>query len=124
MPLLFLGFLLVSVVWLLWAVWMVVWAIALLFWPVALLLGGVVLWRSQMRRWQRATVEGSPAPIRNGAFEVYRQETLRRLDEEQSRFREFLERLRKRKDKVEFDQFMAARRGRPLLGPQRDSPAA
>jgi hypothetical protein len=67
MPLLFLGFLLVSVVWLLWAVWMVVWAIALLFWPVALLLGGVVLWRSQMRRWQRATVEGSPAPIRNGA---------------------------------------------------------
>ena len=38
---------------------------------------------------------------------------LRRLEDEQREFREFLERLRMAKDKAEFDQFMAERRDRP-----------
>ncbi|MDP6709418.1 MAG: DUF2852 domain-containing protein, partial [Alphaproteobacteria bacterium] len=46
----------------------------------------------------------------NGAFDEYRDETLRRLEEEQRQFREFLERLRHAKDKAEFDQFMAEQR--------------
>jgi hypothetical protein len=37
---------------------------------------------------------------------------LRRLEDEQREFREFLERLRMAKDKAEFDQFMADRRNR------------
>ena len=45
----------------------------------------------------------------NRAFDDYRAETLRRLEEEQREFREFLERLRFAKDKTEFDQFMAER---------------
>ena len=49
----------------------------------------------------------------NRAFDEYRTETLRRLEEEQREFREFLERLRLAKDKAEFDQFMAERRNRP-----------
>ncbi len=49
----------------------------------------------------------------NRAFDDYRAETLRRLEEEQREFREFLERLRFAKDKTEFDQFMAERRNRP-----------
>jgi hypothetical protein len=48
----------------------------------------------------------------NRAFDEYRAETLRRLEEEQREFMEFLDRLRHAKDKVEFDQFMAER-GRP-----------
>ena len=44
------------------------------------------------------------------AFDEYRQETLRRLEEEQREFQEFLTRLRMAKDKTEFDQFMAERR--------------
>jgi hypothetical protein len=40
-------------------------------------------------------------------------ETLRRLEEEQQEFRDFLQRLRFAKDKTEFDQFMAERRARP-----------
>ena len=40
-------------------------------------------------------------------------ETLRRLEDEQREFREFLDRLRMAKDKSEFDQFMADRRNRP-----------
>jgi Protein of unknown function (DUF2852) len=55
----------------------------------------------------------SPPPSGNRAFDEYRTETLRRLEEEQREFRDFLERLRFAKDKTEFDQFMAERRDRP-----------
>jgi hypothetical protein len=46
----------------------------------------------------------------NRAFDEYRDETLRRLEDEQREFMEFLDRLRHAKDKAEFDQFMADRR--------------
>ena len=46
----------------------------------------------------------------NRAFDEYRAETLRRLEDEQREFLGFLERLRHAKDKAEFDQFMAERR--------------
>jgi hypothetical protein len=49
----------------------------------------------------------------NRAFDEYRTETLRRLEEEQQEFHDFLGRLRMAKDKAEFDQFMAERRSRP-----------
>ena len=49
----------------------------------------------------------------NRAFDEYRTETLRRLEEEQREFKEFLDRLRHAKDKAEFDQFMAERNRRP-----------
>jgi len=57
----------------------------------------------------------------NRAFDEYRTETLRRLEDEQREFRDFLERLRQAKDKAEFDQFMAERRNRP---PEQASPQA
>jgi hypothetical protein len=38
---------------------------------------------------------------------------LRRLEDEQREFRDFLARLRAAKDKTEFDQFMAERGNRP-----------
>jgi len=44
------------------------------------------------------------------AFEEYRQETLRRLDQEQKEFEAFVGHLRSAKGKAEFDQFMAERR--------------
>ena len=53
----------------------------------------------------------------NRAFDEYRSDTLRRLEEEQQEFREFLDRLRHAKDKVEFDQFMAERRNRSMPDP-------
>jgi hypothetical protein len=55
---------------------------------------------------------GSPSSG-NHAFDEYRADTLRRLEEEQREFREFLERLRFARDRAEFDQFMAERRNRP-----------
>ena len=50
-------------------------------------------------------------PSGSRAFEEYRADTLRRLEEEQRAFTEFLARLRFAKDKAELDQFMAERRG-------------
>lgn len=53
----------------------------------------------------------------NRAFDEYRQETLRRLEDEQKEFQDFLGRLRMARDKAEFDQFMADRRSNDA-GPQ------
>ena len=50
---------------------------------------------------------------RPAAFEEYRAETLRRLDQEQKEFETFIGHLRMAKDKAEFDQFMTERRTRP-----------
>jgi Protein of unknown function (DUF2852) len=58
----------------------------------------------------------------NHAFDEYRAETLRRLEEEQREFREFLDRLRFARDKTEFDQFMAERRARPAPPPPPSTP--
>ncbi len=55
------------------------------------------------------------APSGNAAFDDYRAETLRRLEEEQREFVEYLERLRRAKDKAEFDQFRAERRRGPIV---------
>jgi Protein of unknown function (DUF2852) len=55
----------------------------------------------------------NPASSGNRAFDDYRADTLRRLEEEQREFKEFLRRLRFAKDRAEFDQFMAERRDRP-----------
>jgi hypothetical protein len=84
-------------------------------------------WQHKMERmrrkmdWMRSRMAGGPwayAPSSgNHAFDEYRAETLRRLEEEQREFREFLERLRFAKDKTEFDQFMAERRNRPPQEP-------
>jgi hypothetical protein len=51
-----------------------------------------------------------PSTSGNLTFDEYRAETLRRLEQEQSDFQDFLGRLRMAKDKAEFDQFMAERR--------------
>jgi hypothetical protein len=57
-----------------------------------------------------------PRSSGNRAFDEYRAETLRRLEDEQREFHEFLARLRMAKDKAEFDQFMAERRNRNGAG--------
>ena len=63
--------------------------------------------------WQSRPAQGPgpQGPSGNRAFDEYRADTLRRLEDEQREFMEFLDRLRHAKDKGEFDQFMAERRG-------------
>jgi hypothetical protein len=102
------------------------------FWPLGLAVLVYTIWSGRMgcwkghARWQQgAHAMGSPGtwwqPQRssgNRAFDEYREETLRRLEEEQREFKEFLDRLRLAKDKAEFDEFMAERRRRPEAGSQ------
>jgi hypothetical protein len=63
---------------------------------------------AQANGWRAASTSSG-----NRAFDEYRIETLRRLEEEERQFKEFLDRLRKAKDKAEFDQFMAEMRRAP-----------
>ena len=56
---------------------------------------------------------GGPLSSGNRAFDEYHVETLKRLEEEQTEFKDFLDRLRRAKDKEEFDQFMAQHRQPP-----------
>ncbi len=103
------------------------------FWPLGLAILGYMIWSGRMGCW-RSHGPGrwyNPAPnghharrhgassSGNHAFDEYREETLRRLEEEQEAFHAFLEQLRHAKDKAEFDQFMAdrGRRG-PDVGPE------
>jgi len=83
------------------------------FWPIGLALLGYMIWSKRMfssatRQCGRHAVHMS-RPTGNAAFDAYKADTLRRLEEEQSSFEGFLERLREAKDKSEFDAFMDER---------------
>jgi hypothetical protein len=124
----FLGFVVVTVFWLCWAVLWVVAAVCIalfwLVWPLTLLILAALAWRAQSRHWLRhrqPAAEQDQSTYRqsgNNAFDEYRTETLRRMDEERQKFSEFLEGLRKAKDREAFDRFMSERRGRPTGGEQ------
>ena len=85
------------------------------FWPVGLALLFYMIWSKQMfkksscnRRHQSRRMHVM-TPTGNSAFDAYREDTLRRLEDEQQSFENFLQRLRDAKDKAEFDQFMNER---------------
>jgi hypothetical protein len=60
---------------------------------------------------------GSMGETGNRAFDEYRNDALRKLEEEAGEFRAFLERLRMARDRAEFDEYMQERRNRPAGGP-------
>ena len=102
----------------------------IVFWPIGLGILAYLLWSGRMGCWgkngpgrwhgerhgkHRSGTGGwfggrHQASSGNHAFDEYREETLRRLEDEQKAFLDFLERLRQAKDKAEFDQFMAEHR--------------
>lgn len=114
-----------------------------LFWPVGLAILAYLIWSGRMscgwtgrmggRSDWRSRFKGDLDRARsrvedefraftqsyssgNAAFDEYRADTLKRLEEEEREFRAFLDKLRKAKDKAEFEQFMADRRNRPAGG--------
>ena len=81
------------------------------FWPVGLALLMYMIWSKRMFSGKSCARRGSRHMMStrstgNSAFDAYKADTLRRLEEEQNNFEAFLERLREAKDKAEFDQFM------------------
>ncbi|MGA0539156.1 DUF2852 domain-containing protein [Neotabrizicola sp. VNH66] len=104
-------------------------------WPVGLALLAYMIWGKKMfgkscrnghdrhhhaaREWAREWGRPDRAAFRpsgNAAFDNYKSDTLRRLEEEQEAFESFLKRLREARDKQEFDRFMdeRARAGRDV----------
>lgn len=90
----------------------------ILFWPIGL---AVLAYVTYTKRWSlkmfgmtRCTAKSKLArsgfaalrPSGNSAFDAYKEDTLRRLMDEQEAFEAFLQRLREAKDKQEFDAFM------------------
>jgi len=80
--------------------------------------------REEWRAWRRRQRWAQRNSSGNVAFDEYREETLRKLDEEQREFRDYLDKLRSAKDRAEFDQFMAERRNRTSQPPSSEPPAA
>jgi Protein of unknown function (DUF2852) len=104
----------------------------LLWWPVGLGILAYLIWSGRMgccgnrTAWRQYFADearhfgggfgGGMTPYRptgNRAFDEYRAETLKRLEDEANEFHAFLQRLRHAKDKAEFDQFMAERSANP-----------
>src|SRR5258707_4330051 len=114
----------------------------MVWWPVGLATLAFIIGSGRMScwkgggvsRWHGAADQMRPAgtwwqPSRssgNRAFDQYREETLRRLEEEQREFHDFLARLRMAKGKAEFDQFMSERRTRtgPSSSPHTSDPSS
>jgi uncharacterized protein DUF2852 len=98
-----------------------------MWWPLGLAVVAAALWSGNMRccglsfgSWNepadRLPAQSwwrQPPTSGNRTFDEYRAETLRRLEQEERDFHDFLARLRMAKDKAEFDQFMAERRPGP-----------
>lgn len=87
----------------------------ILFWPLGLAILGYMLWSGRLgaskrtRHAPRLPFATQMRSTGNAAFDAYKADTLRRLEEEQTNFEAFLKRLREARDKAEFDQFMEER---------------
>lgn len=89
----------------------------ILFWPLGLALLAYMIWSKRMfnrsscnsrdmrRDWSHSQAR-SHESSGNSAFDTYRADALRRLEEEQEAFEAFIQRLRDAKDKAQFDSFM------------------
>lgn len=88
----------------------------ILFWPIGLAILAYMIWSKRMfngacgaRRAHHYRHAHGFKTSGNTAFDAYKAETLRRLEQDQEAFEDFLKRLREAKDKAEFDQFMEDR---------------
>ena len=93
----------------------------ILFWPLGLAFLAYMIWSKNMfkngcRARGKSHRNLGLRPSGNSAFDAYKADTLRRLEEEQAAFEGFLNRLREAKDKAEFDQFMEDRARRAREG--------
>ena len=123
----------------------------IVFWPIGLALLAYMIWGKRMftsscntenrhenrrDRWaakidrkfamaQRRGAYGmASGSSGNAAFDTYKTDMLRRLEEEQTAFEAFLQRLRDSKDKSEFDAFMEDRARKTAPVTDADTPKA
>jgi hypothetical protein len=112
-----------------------------LFFPVGLAILGYFLWRMKSGQDYRDLAAAMPAGFGgfsrqpatsgNAAFDDWRSAELARLDEErrklhdaQVEFEHYVDDLKRAKDRAEFEQFMASRKGSTPPADTSDTPAA
>ena len=86
----------------------------IVFWPLGLALLAYMIWSKRMfnpsctsaRRRAHGLGHLAARSSGNSAFDAYKADRLRRLEEEQEAFEVFLQRLRAARDQAEFDQFL------------------
>ena len=92
----------------------------ILFWPLGVMIAAYLIWTNRMKcctgklaPWKSNdlkcwnTGHSGDDTTGNVAFDEYRENTLKRLEDERQDFAQFLERLRRAKDQEEFDRFMS-----------------
>lgn len=107
------------------------------FWPIGLATLAYMIWSKRMfgrscrhshhdhsHRFGHRFGGGAFRTSGNSAFDSYREETIRRLMDEQEAFESFLQRLREAKDKNEFDAFMDDRAKTPRADAAPEAPAS
>lgn len=123
--------------------WIATMILAFVFvWPLGLAILGYMIWskrmftcrnrshdrsfgpfgsdtRDDIRAYMR-NLRTASRPSGNAAFDAYKADTLRRLEDEQQAFESFLHRLREAKDKQEFDSFMTERAKAAATGADQD----
>ncbi|GLS87831.1 hypothetical protein GCM10010873_28050 [Cypionkella aquatica] len=109
-------------------------------WPVGLGLLAYMIWSKRMfsrsscadrrarhfEKWAHKSQHWGASAMRpsgNAAFDAYKSDMLRRLEDEQTAFESFLQRLREAKDKSEFDNFMEER-ARAASAPPATTPSS
>ena len=112
-----------------------------IWWPLGLAMLAYILWGERFggssekaeawfdrqKHWAKSMGRGNFHSSGNAAFDDYRGEQLKRLDEERRRldeevneFHEYMRNLRMAKDREEFDRYMRDRRSRPGGGSNDD----
>lgn len=89
------------------------------WWPIGLAVVAYIMWGGSVDELASDAVDQIKASFKstntmrsgsgNAAFDDYRKETLRRLEEEQAEFNGFMSKLREARDREEFERFMADR---------------
>lgn len=88
-----------------------------LWWPIGLAVIGYIMWGGSIDDLfndgiakAKSFAHKPHSSSGNAAFDDYRRETLRKLEEEQAEFDEYVARLRQARDREEFERFMADRK--------------
>jgi hypothetical protein len=90
------------------------------WWPLGLAVVAYIMWGGSIDELAQKGLDelkgafkygtGTRGTTGNAAFDAYREETLRRLEEERAEFDAFVVKLREARDRSEFETFMAERK--------------
>ena len=93
----------------------------IVWWPLGVAAIGYILWGGSIDGLADDTVEqvkswmkphAKPTATGNAAFDAYKAETLKRLEEEEAAFAGYIQKLREARDSQEFERFLAERKER------------